>query len=114
MPDEVRKSICESAVNAAKAVGYYNAGTVEFIFDLDSNKHYFMEMNTRLQVEHPISEMITGYDFVEWQLLVASGFPLPKTQDQINKKGNAIEVRIYSEDPFNNFLPGNGTLKYFK
>ena len=106
--------MCDSAVNAAKAVGYYNAGTVEFIFDLDSNKHYFMEMNTRLQVEHPISEMITGYDFVEWQLKVASGFPLPKKQSEIDKKGNAIEVRIYSEDPFNNFLPGNGTLQFFK
>lgn len=62
-------------------MGYWNAGTVEFIFDLDSKKHYFMEMNTRLQVEHPISEMITGLDFVEWQLLVASGFPLPKKQE---------------------------------
>jgi len=101
-------------VEAARAVGYYNAGTVEFIFDLDSNKHYFMEMNTRLQVEHPISEMITGYDFVEWQLLVASGFPLPKKQSEINKKGNAIEVRIYAEDPFNGFLPGNGKLKYLR
>lgn len=78
--DLIRENVCSSAVNAAKAVGYYNAGTVEFIFDLDSNKHFFMEMNTRLQVEHPISEMITGYDFVEWQLMVASGFPLPKTQ----------------------------------
>jgi 3-methylcrotonyl-CoA carboxylase alpha subunit len=106
--------ICDSAVEAARAVGYYNAGTVEFIFDLDSNKHYFMEMNTRLQVEHPISEMITGYDFVEWQLLVASGFPLPKKQSEINKKGNAIEVRIYAEDPFNGFLPGNGKLKYLR
>ena len=78
--DAIRKEVCSSAVEAARAVGYYNAGTVEFIFDLDSNKHYFMEMNTRLQVEHPISEMITGFDFVEWQLLVASGFPLPKKQ----------------------------------
>lgn len=73
-----------------------------------------MEMNTRLQVQHPISEMITGLDFVEWQFLVASGFPLPKKQHEIQKKGNAIEVRIYSEDPFNNFLPNHGTLKYFK
>jgi len=112
--DNIRSMICNSAVEAARAVGYYNAGTVEFIFDLDSNKHYFMEMNTRLQVEHPISEMITGYDFVEWQLLVASGFPLPKKQSEINKKGNAIEVRIYAEDPFNGFLPGNGKLKYLR
>lgn len=73
-----------------------------------------MEMNTRLQVEHPISEMITGLDFVEWQFLVASGFPLPKKQSELNKRGNAIEVRIYSEDPFNNFLPGNGTLNFFR
>lgn len=78
--EAIRGDICGSAVDAARAVGYYNAGTVEFIFDLDSNKHYFMEMNTRLQVEHPISEMITGFDFVEWQLKVASGLPLPKTQ----------------------------------
>jgi 3-methylcrotonyl-CoA carboxylase alpha subunit len=88
--ESIRQSIYKSAVEAAKAVSYYNAGTVEFIFDLDSNKHYFMEMNTRLQVEHPISEMITGFDFVEWQLLVASGFPLPKKQSEIEKKGNAI------------------------
>jgi acetyl/propionyl-CoA carboxylase alpha subunit len=94
--DAMRDLICQSAVDAAKAVGYYNAGTVEFIFDLDSHKHYFMEMNTRLQVEHPISEMITGFDFVEWQLLVASGFPLPKKQSEISKKGSAIEVRIYA------------------
>ena len=78
--EKIRSSICESAINAGRAVGYYNAGTVEFIFDLDSNQHFFMEMNTRLQVEHPISEMITGYDFVEWQFMVASGFPLPKKQ----------------------------------
>jgi 3-methylcrotonyl-CoA carboxylase alpha subunit len=95
-------------------VGYYNAGTVEFIFDLHSNKHYFMEMNTRLQVEHPISEMITREDLVEWQFLVASGFPLPKQQKDIIKKGHAIEVRVYSEDPFNNFLPGSGKLNYFQ
>ena len=67
-----------------------------------------------MQVEHPISEMITGHDFVEWQLLVASGFPLPKKQSEIQKKGSAIEVRIYAEDPFNNFLPGSGTLHYFR
>ena len=94
--NKIREGICESAINAAKAVGYYNAGTVEFIFDLDSNKHYFMEMNTRLQVEHPITEMITGEDLVEWQLRVASKMPLPKTQEQIHKKGHAIEVRVYS------------------
>ena len=79
--EEKRSSMGKTATQAALAVGYVGAGTVEFIFDLDSNKHYFMEMNTRLQVEHPISEMITGLDFVEWQLLVASGFPLPKKQN---------------------------------
>lgn len=73
-----------------------------------------MEMNTRLQVEHPISEMITREDLVEWQFLVASGFPLPKKQSEIVKKGHAIEVRVYSEDPFNGFLPGNGKLHYFR
>ena len=118
------------AVDAAKAVGYYNAGTVEFIFDLASKEYFFMEMNTRLQVinllifnldirineqvEHPISEMITGEDFVEWQLRVAQGERLPKTQDQLKIRGHSIEARIYSEDPYNNFLPGNGKLEFFR
>ena len=88
--EELRQAICKSAVDAAKAVGYYNAGTVEFIFDLDSNKHYFMEMNTRLQVEHPITEMITGEDLVEWQLRVASKMKLPKKQEEIKRTGHAI------------------------
>jgi len=106
--------IGKSAVDAAKAVGYYNAGTVEFIFDTDTNEYYFMEMNTRLQVEHPITEMITGLDLVEWQLMVASGQKLPKTQDEIKINGHSIEARVYSEDPYVNFLPSTGTLKYFK
>lgn len=90
----------EAAKAAAKAVNYYNAGTVEFIFDTDSNKYYFMEMNTRLQVEHPITEMITGLDLVEWQLKVAAGMPLPITkQSDIKMKGYAVEARIYAEDP---------------
>ncbi|KAL4442833.1 hypothetical protein ABPG74_010722 [Tetrahymena malaccensis] len=111
---DLRNNIGSSAVDAAKAVGYYNAGTVEFIFDLISNQYYFMEMNTRLQVEHPISEMITGEDFVEWQLRVAQGEKLPKTQDQLKIRGHSIEARIYSEDPYNNFLPGNGNLEFFR
>ncbi len=87
---------------------------MEFIFDLDAGKHYFMEMNTRLQVEHPISEMITGQDFVEWQLKVASGHPLPKKQHEITPRGHSFEVRIYSENPFNNFLPANGRITHLE
>jgi len=107
-----RKDMGEKAVAAAKAVGYVNAGTVEFLYDLDTKNFYFMEMNTRLQVEHPISEEITGVDLVEWQLKVASGQKLPKTQDQLKINGHAIEARIYSEDPFT-FLPGRGTIDYY-
>jgi 3-methylcrotonyl-CoA carboxylase alpha subunit len=110
--EELRQEICNAAVEAARAVNYVNAGTVEFIFDLDTNKYYFMEMNTRLQVEHPISEMITGQDFVEWQLLVAKGHQLPLLQKDIRRNGHAIEARIYSEDP-QKFLPGRGTVKYY-
>ena len=110
--DSIRSQLCKSAIQAAKAVGYANAGTVEFIYDIPSKQFYFMEMNTRLQVEHPISEMITGQDFVEWQLVVASGGKLPLKQDEIEKKGHAIECRIYSEDPSNNFLPGSGKIHY--
>lgn len=89
----------EKAVAAAKAVGYVGAGTVEFIFDCDTAQFYFMEMNTRLQVEHPVTEMITRQDLVEWQLEVASGNPLPLRQDQIPLVGHAIEARIYAENP---------------
>lgn len=111
---ELIKKIGNSAIEAAKAVGYYNAGTVEFIFDTDTNEYFFMEMNTRLQVEHPITEMITGVDLVEWQLRVASGQTLPLKQENIKVNGHAIEARIYSEDPFVNFLPSTGTLKFLK
>lgn len=89
----------KSAVDAAKAVGYVGAGTVEFIMDADTQEYYFMEMNTRLQVEHPVTEMITGQDLVEWQLKVASGHELPLRQDQIQQKGWSFEARIYSENP---------------
>ncbi|EPZ34764.1 Biotin carboxylase domain-containing protein [Rozella allomycis CSF55] len=111
---EIRKKLGEQAVNAAKAVNYVGAGTVEFIMDSKTNEFYFMEMNTRLQVEHPISEMITGLDFVEWQFLIASGNPLPLKQEQIKLNGHAFEARIYAENPSNNFLPDTGILKYLQ
>lgn len=108
-----RKAMGEAAVKAAQAIGYAGAGTVEFLFDEDGS-FYFMEMNTRLQVEHPVTEMITGQDLVKWQLLVASGQPLPLTQDEIPLDGHAIEVRVYAEDPDNNFLPATGKLTYLR
>ncbi|XP_071512984.1 LOW QUALITY PROTEIN: methylcrotonoyl-CoA carboxylase subunit alpha, mitochondrial-like [Panulirus ornatus] len=108
---EVRRSIGEAAVRAARAVGYVGAGTVEFILDASHN-FYFMEMNTRLQVEHPISEMITNTDLVEWQLRVAAGEPLPLSQDEIELSGHSFEARIYAEDPRGGFLPGAGPLKH--
>ena len=112
---EFRAGIGEAAVKAAQAVGYYNAGTVEFIFDTTTNQYYFMEMNTRLQVEHPVTEMITGQDLVEWQLKIAAGQTLPiLDQKKIPLFGHAMEARIYSEDPDNNFLPGNGTIKILR
>ena len=108
---EVRRSLGEAAVRAARAVDYVGAGTVEFVMDSEFN-FYFMEMNTRLQVEHPVTEMITGTDLVEWQLRAASGETLPLTQDQIKLSGWSFEARIYAEDPDNNFMPGAGPLHY--
>ncbi|KAK1896534.1 Methylcrotonoyl-CoA carboxylase subunit alpha mitochondrial [Dissostichus eleginoides] len=105
----VRRKLGEAAVKAAKAVNYVGAGTVEFIMDAQHN-FYFMEMNTRLQVEHPVSEMITGTDLVEWQLRVAAGERLPLLQDDIILRGHSFEARIYAEDPNNDFLPGAGPL----
>ncbi|MBU0911570.1 MAG: ATP-grasp domain-containing protein, partial [Gammaproteobacteria bacterium] len=110
---EQRKAMGEAAVKAAQAIAYQGAGTVEFLFDEDGS-FYFMEMNTRLQVEHPVTEMITGQDLVKWQLLVASGQPLPLTQDQITIDGHAIEVRVYAEDPDHDFLPATGKLTYLR
>ena len=115
MSAAMRKSIGAAAVKAAKAVDYVGAGTIEFIADasdgLQADRIWFMEMNTRLQVEHPVTEAITGMDLVEWQLRVAAGEPLPKTQNELHINGHAIEARLYAEDPQKGFLPSIGTLE---
>ncbi len=113
MTAERRRAMGEAAVNAAQAVGYVGAGTVEFIANQDGS-FYFMEMNTRLQVEHPVTEMITGTDLVEWQLRVASGERLPLLQDDLQISGHAIEARIYAENPEKGFLPSIGALRHLQ
>ena len=117
MDEATREAICEAAVKAAKAVDYVGAGTIEFIADasegLRADRIWFMEMNTRLQVEHPVTEEITGVDLVEWQLRVASGEALPKRQDELSINGWAIEARLYAEDPAKGFLPSVGRLELF-
>lgn len=110
---EIRKAMGEAAVNVAKSCNYYGAGTVEFIMD-DKLNFYFLEMNTRLQVEHPVTEMITGIDLVKLQLSIAEGNKLPFKQDDLTMHGHAVEVRVYAEDPANNFLPDIGTLKTYQ
>ncbi|WP_300317304.1 acetyl/propionyl/methylcrotonyl-CoA carboxylase subunit alpha [Idiomarina sp.] len=113
LTEKTRKDMGEAAIRAAQAIDYVGAGTVEFLFD-QSGEFYFMEMNTRLQVEHPVTEMITGQDLVEWQLLVASGQPLPLAQNDIQVNGHAFEARIYAEDPDNDFLPCTGTIDHLR
>ncbi|WP_044549809.1 acetyl/propionyl/methylcrotonyl-CoA carboxylase subunit alpha [Mesorhizobium japonicum] len=118
MTPALRKAMTEAAVKAAKAIGYSGAGTIEFIVDasqgLKPDRFWFMEMNTRLQVEHPVTEMVTGTDLVEWQLRVASGEKLPNTQSEIALTGHALEARIYAEDASKGFLPATGTLHHLK
>ncbi len=107
---ELRHQMGAAAVAAAKAVNYYNAGTIEFIFDPQRSAFYFLEMNTRLQVEHPITELTTGLDLVHWQIRVAAGERFPYQQEQLSQRGHALECRIYAEDPANGFLPSTGKL----
>jgi len=113
MSDTLRAGMGDAAVKAAQAIDYRGAGTVEFLLDEDGS-FYFMEMNTRLQVEHPVTEMITGQDLVEWQLLVASGDDLPLRQEQVRINGHAFEARVYAEDPDNDFLPVTGKLAFLQ
>lgn len=112
--DELTRSkLTDAAINAAKACGYYNAGTIEFLVDSSKN-FYFLEMNTRLQVEHPVTESITGVDLVKEQISIAEGKKLSFTQNDIKIKGHAVECRIYAEDPDNNFVPSTGVLDHFR
>ncbi|OZG71621.1 3-methylcrotonyl-CoA carboxylase [Hahella sp. CCB-MM4] len=111
--ESLRQRMGQAAVNAALACQYVGAGTVEFLVDQDQN-FYFLEMNTRLQVEHPVTELVTGYDLVDWQLNVACGKPLPVSQDQIKLTGHAMEVRLYAEDPANQFLPQTGKILHWE
>lgn len=110
--DHQRKRLLEAALNAAKACGYFNAGTVEFLFD--GENFYFLEMNTRVQVEHPVTELITGVDIIKEQIRIASGEKISFEQDQIKVNGHAIEARIYAENPFENFIPSFGKIKEFR
>ena len=113
MTPQLRAAMGDAAICAAQAINYEGAGTVEFLLDSDGS-FYFMEMNTRLQVEHPVTEMITGQDLVEWQLRVAAGETLPARQEELSFSGHAFEARIYAEDPDNDFLPVTGTLSFLQ
>jgi len=113
MTEDLRERMGQAAVAAARACGYVNAGTVEFLVDTDRN-FYFLEMNTRLQVEHPVTELVTGLDLVKTQLKIAAGEPLPWRQEEISHNGHAIEFRIYAEDPKNSFLPSAGRLSVYR
>src|SRR5690606_31577888 len=118
MTAEMRAAMTDAAVKAAQAISYTGAGTIEFIVDasqgLQPDRFWFMEMNTRLQVEHPVTEMVTGVDLVEWQLRVAAGERLPKLQDDITLNGHAFEARLYAEDATRDFLPAIGTLHHLR
>jgi 3-methylcrotonyl-CoA carboxylase alpha subunit len=111
--DEVRTAMAQAAVKSAQAVGYIGAGTVEFLVD-DAQNFYFMEMNTRLQVEHPVTELITGIDLVEWQLRIAQGERLPRAQAQMTQRGFAVEARLYAEDPAREYLPSVGQITHLR
>ncbi|MBT3240570.1 MAG: acetyl-CoA carboxylase biotin carboxylase subunit [Chloroflexi bacterium] len=112
MDDALREEMARTAIEVATSVNYTNAGTVEFIVDPASRKFYFLEMNTRLQVEHPITEMVTGIDLVQWQIRIAAGEKLPFKQSDLKQKGHAIEARIYAEDPSNSFFPSTGRIHH--
>jgi acetyl-CoA carboxylase biotin carboxylase subunit len=112
LEDSVRQELGAAAVRAAQAVNYCNAGTIEFLYDEKEEKFYFMEMNTRIQVEHPVTEEVTGIDLIKEQIRVASGEPLGYTQDDIKTSGHAIELRINAEDPFNDFTPSPGLVEW--
>ncbi|ROL56080.1 acetyl-CoA carboxylase biotin carboxylase subunit [Bacteroidetes/Chlorobi group bacterium Naka2016] len=113
LDDELRHKMGSVAIEAARAVEYVNAGTIEFLFDKNRN-FYFLEMNTRLQVEHPVTEFITGIDIVKEQIRIASGYPLSFKQEDIRWRGHSIECRINAEDPFNNFMPDTGKIRYLR
>ena len=110
---KLREEMGQAAVNAARAVNYHNAGTIEFIFDPKTSQYYFLEMNTRLQVEHPITELAAGIDLVQWQIRIAAGEKFPFIQSDFHQHGHAIECRVYAEDPANGFLPSTGKLLQF-
>ena len=112
MDEELRRRMGEAAVRCARAAGYYSAGTIEFLLD-KNRQFYFMEMNTRVQVEHPVTEMVTGVDVIKEQIRIAAGLPLPITQDDVQIRGHAIECRINAEDPYNQFMPSPGKITGF-
>ena len=109
LTERTRRKLCEAAVRLAKSAGYVNAGTCEFLVDADQN-YYFIEVNTRIQVEHPVTEMVTGLDLIKWQIRIAAGEPIPFSQTDVPQFGHAIECRINAEDPDHNFRPAPGLI----